>query len=142
MKTTIRLAVTLTISLLVFVFLSTATVLLDKGDESSYEDVLNGADVVPTSVFSIGVDSDNSSDAAVASHYDGATEVPLDDRGDINLNGVPNEIADAVMLSKYFVYGLDVFHINQPAQVAATDVNADGLTLSVADLVHLIRIVE
>jgi hypothetical protein len=65
----------------------------------------------------------------------------LDDRGDINLNGVPNEIADAVMFTNYFIYGLGVFKINPPGQIAATDINADGLTLSVADLVYLVRII-
>jgi hypothetical protein len=66
----------------------------------------------------------------------------LDDRGDINLNDVANEIADAVMFTNYFIYGLGVFKINQPAQIAATDVNADGLTLSVGDLVYLTRILS
>jgi hypothetical protein len=65
----------------------------------------------------------------------------LDDRGDINLNGVKNEVADAVMFTNYFIYGMSVFKINPLAQVAATDVNADGLTLSVADLVYLTRII-
>ncbi len=62
-------------------------------------------------------------------------------RGDINLNAVANEVADAVLFSNYFVYGLSVFTINTAGQVAATDVNADGTVLSVADLVYLIRIV-
>jgi hypothetical protein len=65
----------------------------------------------------------------------------LDARGDINLNGLPNEIADAVLFSNYFIYGLGVFHINFDGQVAATDVNADGLVLSVGDLVYQIRII-
>ena len=68
----------------------------------------------------------------------------IDDRGDINMNGVSNEIADAVLFSNYFIHGLSVFTIGTLApagQVAATDVNADGLTLSVADLVYLIRII-
>jgi hypothetical protein len=65
----------------------------------------------------------------------------IDARGDINLNGQSNEIADAVLFSNYFVKGLSVFTINVDGQIAATDVNADGLTLSVADLVYLIRIV-
>jgi len=65
----------------------------------------------------------------------------IDDRGDINLNGFANEVADAVLFSNYFVKGLSVFTINVDGQIAATDVNADGLTLSVADLVYLIRIV-
>ncbi len=65
----------------------------------------------------------------------------IDARGDVNLNNVSNEIADAVLLSNYFVYGLGVFNINVEGQIAATDVNTDGLTLSVADLVYMIRII-
>jgi hypothetical protein len=65
----------------------------------------------------------------------------IDDRGDINLNGLSNEVADAVLFTNYFVYGLAVFTVNVQGQIAATDVNADGLVLSVADLVYLIRIV-
>ncbi|MGH8014903.1 MAG: T9SS type A sorting domain-containing protein, partial [Candidatus Zixiibacteriota bacterium] len=65
----------------------------------------------------------------------------IDDRGDINLNGLSNEIADAVLFTNYFVYGMGVFTVNPAGQIAATDVNADGIVLSVADLVYLIRIV-
>jgi len=65
----------------------------------------------------------------------------IDARGDINLNGTSNEIADAVLFSNYFIQGLAVFNVNMAGQIAATDVNADGLTLSVADLVYLIRII-
>jgi hypothetical protein len=65
----------------------------------------------------------------------------IDDRGDINLNGVSNEVADAVLFTNYFVYGMGVFTVNPAGQIAATDINADGLVLSVADLVYLIRIV-
>jgi len=77
--------------------------------------------------------------------YNGGIDIvcvaELDDRGDINLNGNKNEIADAVMFTNYFIYGLGIFHLNQPAQIAATDVNADGLALSVADLVYQIRVI-
>jgi hypothetical protein len=76
--------------------------------------------------------------------YNGGIDIvcvdSLDDRGDINLNGVAYEVADAVMFTNYFIYGLGVFKINQLAQIAATDVNADGITLSVADLVYLVRV--
>jgi hypothetical protein len=65
----------------------------------------------------------------------------IDARGDLNLNEIANEIADAVLYSNYFVYGLSVFHVNLQGQIAASDVNADGITLSVADLVYLIRVV-
>jgi hypothetical protein len=68
-------------------------------------------------------------------------EESIDDRGDINLNGVPNEIADAVVFTNYFIYGLSAFHINVAGQTAATDVNADGLALTVGDLVYLIRVI-
>jgi hypothetical protein len=65
----------------------------------------------------------------------------IDFRGDVNLNDVPYEIADAVLFSNYFVFGLPVFTVNPEGQIAATDVNADGLTLSVGDLVYLIRVI-
>jgi hypothetical protein len=65
----------------------------------------------------------------------------IDDRGDINLNGLSNEVADAVLFTNYFIYGLAVFTVNVQGQIAATDINADGLVLSVADLVYIIRIV-
>jgi len=65
----------------------------------------------------------------------------IDARGDINLNEIPNEIGDAVVFTNYFVYGLSAFNVNLEGQIAATDVNADGLTLSVADLVYLIRVI-
>jgi hypothetical protein len=65
----------------------------------------------------------------------------IDLRGDLNLNNVANEIADAVLYSNYFIYGIGQFIINTEGQIAASDVNADGLALSVADLVYLIRVI-
>ncbi|MCB2230192.1 T9SS type A sorting domain-containing protein [bacterium] len=71
----------------------------------------------------------------------------IDARGDINLDGVANTIADVVMFTNYFIYGTSAFTIIQgatfpiEAATAASDVNADGLTLTVADLVYLIRVV-
>jgi hypothetical protein len=62
-------------------------------------------------------------------------------RGDVNLNGIANEVADAVMFINYFLYDLAAFPINTGGQSAATDVNQDGITLSVADLVYLIRVI-
>lgn len=65
----------------------------------------------------------------------------IDARGDINLNDIAYEIADAVMLTNYFISGLGAFGTHIDGSVAASDVNADGITLSVADLVYLIRVV-
>ncbi len=66
----------------------------------------------------------------------------IDARGDINLNSVSNEIADAVLYANYFIYGIGVFTVNTEGQIAASDVNTDGLSLSVADLVYLVRIIN
>ena len=65
----------------------------------------------------------------------------IDLRGDINLNNIANEIADAVLFTNYFIYGLYVFNINVEGQIAATDVNNDGKILTVGDLVFLVRII-
>jgi hypothetical protein len=64
----------------------------------------------------------------------------IDLRGDINLNDVPYDVADAVLFTNYFIWGSGVFKINREGQIAATDVNADGKTLTVGDLVYLIRV--
>ncbi|MEE8577939.1 MAG: T9SS type A sorting domain-containing protein, partial [candidate division Zixibacteria bacterium] len=69
----------------------------------------------------------------------------IDDRGDINLDGLAYTVADAVMFTNYFIYGLAAFpnvsEFSVQGAIAASDVNADGLTLTVADLVYLIRVV-
>jgi len=65
----------------------------------------------------------------------------IDARGDVNLNGIANEVGDAVVFTNYFINGLAAFQINQAGQTAATEVNGDGVPLSVADLVYLIRVV-
>ncbi len=69
----------------------------------------------------------------------------IDARGDINVNGVVYEIADAVMYTNYFINGISAFGPtaldHQEASIAASDANADGLVLSVADLVYLVRVI-
>ena len=65
----------------------------------------------------------------------------IDARGDVNLNGVPYEIADAVAFTNYFVYGQSAFTVNPAGQIAATEINGDGIVLTVADLVYLIRVI-
>jgi len=65
----------------------------------------------------------------------------IDARGDLNLNGIANEISDAVVFTNYFVSGFNAFTINRDGQTAASDANADGIPLSVADLVYVIRVI-
>jgi hypothetical protein len=64
----------------------------------------------------------------------------IDARGDLNLNGVANEVADAVLYTNYFLKGISVFIVNIAGQRAASDINNDGRTLTVGDLVFLLRI--
>jgi hypothetical protein len=64
----------------------------------------------------------------------------IDARGDMNLNGLANEISDAVLYTNYFLRGVSVFKISVAGQTAASDVNNDGRTLTVGDLVYMLRI--
>ncbi len=77
--------------------------------------------------------------------YNGGIDIvcadSIDARGDLNLNGLSYEIADAVMFSNYFINGLSAFGNHVQGSIAASDVNADGVPLTVADLVYLIRVV-
>lgn len=66
----------------------------------------------------------------------------VDGRGDLNLNEIAYEIADAILFANYFIYGLEVFTINIDGQIAASEVNNDGKTLTVADIVYLINVIN
>jgi len=62
-------------------------------------------------------------------------------RGDINMDSVTYSVADAVLFARYFVSGIGVFIVDRDEQVCATDVNADGRTLMLSDLIYLIRVI-
>jgi len=62
-------------------------------------------------------------------------------RGDLNGNLVAYEVADAVLFSNYFVYGMEVFTKEVDCQVWASDVNGDGVPLGVDDFIYLISVV-
>lgn len=70
----------------------------------------------------------------------GACPEVLDEIGDLNLNGVRYELADFVLFENFFVYGNAVF-FDPIHQARNSDVNRDGLTLRVSDLVSLGRII-
>jgi hypothetical protein len=77
-------------------------------------------------------------------YYNGGVQITCSDpsmRGDLNVNGIKNEIADAVLFTDYFLYGLEVFGDHIEASMAASDINGDKVALSVADLVYLVRII-
>ncbi len=141
MKTAIRSLVTSAIVLILGVSLGMA-------DTSSRENVLPTTEVEPIkSLSTISLVGEIKSGPAAAQSgatpmYKGPALSSSESGGDVNLNGVPNEIADAVMYSTYFMYGLQVFRIDEQAQIMETDINADGLTLSVSDLVYQINIIN
>jgi hypothetical protein len=65
----------------------------------------------------------------------------IDSRGDVNLNDIPYEIADFVLFQNYFIFGLSVFTIDVDKQIAATEVNGDGMALTLRDLVYIWRVI-
>jgi hypothetical protein len=95
------------------------------------------------------LEGDKGEPARAIDFYNGGVDIicadSIDARGDVNINGIAYEIADAVMLSNYFITGITAFGPtplnHQYASVAASDANADGIPLTVADLVYLIRVV-
>jgi hypothetical protein len=61
-------------------------------------------------------------------------------RGDINLNGQPFEIGDAVFLANYLIDPIG--HPMSLRRLAASDVNLDGIQGSIADLIYLINVIN
>lgn len=75
------------------------------------------------------------------SEKDPSSSEPSCGDGDINQNGISLEIADLVVMTRYFVEGLSAFEVNSIAQSHASDINCDGKYCTVPDLVHMIRLV-
>ena len=61
--------------------------------------------------------------------------------GDININGVAYEVADAVLFMNYFVYGEQVFTKDREVQIYNTDINLDYSFLGIADLAQIMQII-
>ncbi|HWO57508.1 MAG TPA: T9SS type A sorting domain-containing protein [bacterium] len=69
---------------------------------------------------------------------------PQSTTGDINLNGMGYEVGDIVVLTNYLVNGFSALSEDaslRELQLAASDVNADGVLMTVADLRYLLRVV-
>jgi hypothetical protein len=77
-------------------------------------------------------------------YYNGVVFVrpPVTTLGDLNLNGISNEIADLVIFWNYYYLGMSAFTSTfWREQIWQTDVNGDGATLTFRDLVFLYRII-
>ena len=69
------------------------------------------------------------------------TDVLGEGIGDIDLDGVNSSVADLAAFSLYFDKGLPAFDIYPDVQVAETDADCDGLTLTAQDLDVLAQVV-
>ncbi len=80
-----------------------------------------------------------------AEYYHGGVDIACGDEtisiGDINQNYIPYEIADVVMFTNYFLMGLEAFGEHVSEAVENSDANRDGHTLTISDLVYMIRVV-
>ncbi len=65
---------------------------------------------------------------------------PLIYRGDINLNYIAYEVADFILFVEFLYHGPDVFW-NPDTQYSASDINADGINVTIADLVYMDRVI-
>lgn len=62
--------------------------------------------------------------------------------GDMTLDGIDNTIADFALYSSYYALGLGAFSpLPNEAVIAESDVNCDGTTLTVADMVQMYQII-
>ncbi len=62
-------------------------------------------------------------------------------RGDLNQNGWPYDVGDAVVYTNYFINGEKAFEPYVAEAIAASDIDGDHVAPSLADLVRLIRII-
>ena len=132
-----------------------ATVKEFPGDSANLMDLYPDS-VMPNSFGPIGCDA-SETDYVLADidFINGGVDIvcadSIDDRGDLNLNGLAFTIADAVMFSNYFIEDtLALVYISEPNQyghvpgysysIAASDVNDDGIPLQIADMVFLIQV--
>ncbi|UCD17712.1 MAG: T9SS type A sorting domain-containing protein, partial [Candidatus Zixiibacteriota bacterium] len=69
--------------------------------------------------------------------YVSVLKSPLHSLGDINLNGIPFEIADVIYFTNYFIN--PALYPLSPQQRANSDVNQDGYGATIADLVFMIN---
>lgn len=71
----------------------------------------------------------------------GYFEMPINSRGDLNLNMISYEIADHIIFTNYLLYGLSAFIFDEAAQIAASDINANGIPLELNDYLYNYRVI-
>jgi hypothetical protein len=71
-----------------------------------------------------------------------STSYPPICRGDVNVNGFPYEPADFVLFQNYLFYGDSVLLLDPEQQSTNSDVNWDSFRWSIADYIHLGRVIQ
>jgi hypothetical protein len=66
--------------------------------------------------------------------------LPPEQAGDLNLNGIPNELADIDIFAQYLVEGATAFKLDRAKQAARTDFNGNKKALEQVDFARMIRI--
>lgn len=69
----------------------------------------------------------------------------VDYRGDLNLNGIAYEVADASLFANYYLHGLAAFSPDpamRQAQIEASDANANNMPLEFRDLIYELRVIS
>ena len=69
-------------------------------------------------------------------------EPPVAQVGDLNLNGIPYEVGDAVLFLSYFMEGPSVFILDSSLQIANSDIDGNGKVLTLSDFVLMTRIMR
>ncbi len=76
--------------------------------------------------------------------YNGGVYIKCDESqfsvGDIDLDGFPYSVHDVALFASFFYRGVSAFKINPNKQIAATDINKDGQSLKLEDLIQFARI--
>ena len=85
-----------------------------------------------------------SSPVRLIDFYSGGINVMCLDslRGDLNHNFTAFELTDVRLYIYYFIHGEGVFDRNRSYQIASADINSDGDSPTLADLVYMFRVMD
>jgi len=100
----------------------------------SFRDVLYRTDNTMTGIDGTSIEQEK---IQYANGYVRIEKDPGAKIGDINMNGIPFEIADAIYFTNYFIN--PVSYPLSPQQLLISDVNQDGFGGTIADLVNMIN---
>ncbi|MCX6829371.1 MAG: dockerin type I domain-containing protein [candidate division Zixibacteria bacterium] len=63
------------------------------------------------------------------------------DLGDVNLNGLPYELADFIMMRDFIIYGDSVLIFSPREQIMASEIDNDKVPMTLNDLTYMARVI-